>query len=398
MRDGMDPRELGERLQEARRARGLTQEDVAERLGVARTTVTALEKGTRRVRPDELIRLAELYGRSVNELLRERPRTPDMVVQFRAVISQDDPSVLQAVDRFKRHCDNYLFLETLCEAGRQPSLPEPYDVGGLPAERAGEYVARAERNRLGLGDGPIGDLRELLEDVYGLRVFFLGLPHRISGLFAFTYELGGCVAVNGGQPPERQRWSLSHELGHYLTNRFQADVLLGDEPLTGSRHERVADSFARHFLLPGPAVERRFDEVYRARGGAVTPADLIGMADFFGVSFQALIFRLEGLRRLPAGTWKRLHRRGFKVREARALLDLPVREARGDRFPRRYLILAAIAFARGVITEGQLAEILDTDRLSAREVLARLRNDLGIEDLELLQDVLSDSSRGDRNA
>ena len=49
--DAVGPRVLGQRLQEARRARGLTQQDVADSLELARTTITALEKGERRIRP-----------------------------------------------------------------------------------------------------------------------------------------------------------------------------------------------------------------------------------------------------------------------------------------------------------------------------------------------------------
>ena len=63
-----DPRAIGRRLQEARKARGFTQREVAESLGVARTTITALEKGERRPRPVELITMARLYGRSVRRL------------------------------------------------------------------------------------------------------------------------------------------------------------------------------------------------------------------------------------------------------------------------------------------------------------------------------------------
>ena len=46
----LDPRALGRRLQEARKARGLTQQDAAESLAVARTTITAIEKGDRQAR------------------------------------------------------------------------------------------------------------------------------------------------------------------------------------------------------------------------------------------------------------------------------------------------------------------------------------------------------------
>ncbi len=43
--DTIDPKLLGQRLQDSRKARGLTQQDVANELGMARTTVTALERG-----------------------------------------------------------------------------------------------------------------------------------------------------------------------------------------------------------------------------------------------------------------------------------------------------------------------------------------------------------------
>ncbi|MCY4411439.1 MAG: helix-turn-helix transcriptional regulator, partial [Caldilineaceae bacterium] len=56
--ESIPPPVLGRRLQGARKARGLTQKEVAESLGVARTTITALEKGERRTRPGELIQMA----------------------------------------------------------------------------------------------------------------------------------------------------------------------------------------------------------------------------------------------------------------------------------------------------------------------------------------------------
>src|SRR5439155_11215092 len=66
----INPRTVGVRLQEARKARGLTQQEVADQLSLARTTVVAMEKGERAVQPTELIRLANLYCRSIHDLLR----------------------------------------------------------------------------------------------------------------------------------------------------------------------------------------------------------------------------------------------------------------------------------------------------------------------------------------
>ena len=66
----IDPTVIGERLADARRARRLTQQQAAEELGVARTTITAMEKGDRRPRASELVKLAQLYGRPVGDFVR----------------------------------------------------------------------------------------------------------------------------------------------------------------------------------------------------------------------------------------------------------------------------------------------------------------------------------------
>jgi transcriptional regulator with XRE-family HTH domain len=60
---------LGARLKEAREYIGLLQEDVANALGIPRTSVHALEAGKRKVTGLELRRLARLYRRPVGWLL-----------------------------------------------------------------------------------------------------------------------------------------------------------------------------------------------------------------------------------------------------------------------------------------------------------------------------------------
>lgn len=193
----IDPRLLGERLQVAREARRLTQQQVAELLGLARTTLVAIEQGARRVRPGELVKLAELYGRPVSGLVRQGPVVPSFAVQFRAVLGpdrgQDTPAdtLGDAVESFHRWCDNYVYLESVTGARRPVPEPRFYDISGLSADRGGELVARSERNQLGLGESPIGDLRALLEEERGLRIFLLDLPARISGMFAYSRGRSG---------------------------------------------------------------------------------------------------------------------------------------------------------------------------------------------------------------
>lgn len=375
----LDPRLFGRRLQEARKARGLTQEKAAREIGAVRTTLVAIEKGERRIRPDELVRLAATYGRSVSELLRASEPVEAFAVQLRAALgpatlidgrAQDE--VGRAVLEFERLCEDYLALERLNESTLRRIYPVPYELGGIDPEQAGEDVAIAERNRLGLGDGPLLNLRDILENDVGLRIFALELPSRIAGMFTYTEQLGGCIALNRKHPPERRRMSLAHELAHFLSKRFAPEVTTLGRVQRRSDLERFADAFARAYLLPATGLRRRYTELRRSRKEGVTPADLCALAHLYFVSVEALALRLEELKLLRLGTWDRLKDAGFKVREAQALLHLPARRDDEPVVPIHYQYLAVRAYARGELTEGQFARFLRVDRLEARRIADEL--------------------------
>ena len=58
------------RLQEARKQAGLTQTEVAEKLGLPQSYVSKIESGERRVDAVELERLAKIYGKNVSYFLK----------------------------------------------------------------------------------------------------------------------------------------------------------------------------------------------------------------------------------------------------------------------------------------------------------------------------------------
>lgn len=367
----LDPREFGRRLQEARKARGWTQQQAADQLGVARTTLTAIEKGERRIQPTELIQLAALYGRSVGELLRRGEPVETFAVQFRATHAPGAPPQEELAayqGEFQRLCEDYLALEELCQAPLPRKYPQPYEIGGTAPEVAAEDVASAERTRLGLGEGPILSLRELLESDVGLRIFYIDLPSRVAAMFAYTDRLGGCLAVNRRHPEERRRQSVAHEFGHFLSKRYQPEVVLLGRYQRQPDHERFAEAFARCFLMPAAGLSRRYHELHRSREGRITPADLCRLAHFYFVSVEALTRRLEELRLVRPGTWERLQQAGFKVRKAQALLQLPQHRASDQPLPTRYIYLAAEAFERDELSEGQFARFLRVDRVEARRL------------------------------
>ncbi|MBI3977412.1 MAG: ImmA/IrrE family metallo-endopeptidase [Chloroflexi bacterium] len=370
-----DPRQLGRRLHEARTARGRTQQEAADHLGVARTTITAIEKGQRRIQASEIVRLASFYGRSVGELLRPGTPADAFTVQLRAVLLPGmdvENEIASGTAEFQRLCEDYLELERLCNAPLARKYPEQYRIEGVSPEAAGEDVAGAERNRLGLGDSPVLNLRELLENDVGLRIFYVDLPSRIAEMFAYTEELGGCLAVNRKHPEERRRMSLAHGYAHFLAHRHRPEIAVLGRYQRQPEQERFADAFARAFLLPGPGLRRRTNDLKRSRQGRFTPADLCVLADFYFVSVEALTLRLEELHLIPPGTWDRLQQTGFKPQEAREILQLRPRPAPDQKVPLRYLYLAAEAFEQDDLSEGQFARFLRVDRLEARRLFAEL--------------------------
>ena len=364
---------VGDRLREARKSKGMTQEDVARHLGIARTTVVAIERGDREPRPDELVALARLYNRPLNELLRESEPVQDFVAQFRISrgANDDQESLRESIVQLEELVDDYAELERLTGSRSVPATHPTYPVDSATIERSAESAAGSERSRLGLGEGPVLQLREVLENLVGLRVFALDLPAGIAAVFGRTSGDGGCIAFNANHPWERQRWSLTHEFAHFLTDRSRAEVTSLARYVRLPDHERFADSFARHFLMPSTGVTKYFLDLKVTRPDGVVVSDLLQMARYYEVSVQALILRLEDLRLIRPGTWERLRFQGFKVEEARRILDWAAQAPDAQLLPTRYIYLASEAYERELITEGQLAHFLRTDRVRARAIVDR---------------------------
>ena len=159
--DTLDLGELGKALRAARAENGLTQEDAAKLIGIGRTTLIDIEQGKRRLKAEELIKLAHGYGRQVSDFVRPRPEIEPFAVtltQFRgpSQLTEGDRKAIQpAIQQFEDLCRDYLELEDAGQSQLRQRYPAEYAYAGLPLDVAAETLAQEERVRLGLGDGPI---------------------------------------------------------------------------------------------------------------------------------------------------------------------------------------------------------------------------------------------------
>ena len=372
--DRADPRVLGQRLIEARKARGATQQEAAAHLGCSRPTLIAIEKGTRPVKPDELIRLAAFYGRRLHELVRPGPPTAALEPHLRAAVDASrggQEELAEAIAEFQRFVDDYRELERIAGVRSLHAYPPEERLPQRANLRHfAEHLAIRERSRLRLGDQPVLNLREVLENSAGLHVFYGGLPSGIAGMYAFVADLGCCIFVNRKHPPERRRATLAHEYGHFFCDRHKPGIDYLQENGRRPINERFADAFAMSLLVPESGVRRQFLDVTAATGDFQV-ADICRLSNYYFVSVEAMTLRLEELGLIQRGTWNLLKEERFQPGRAKKELGLPSGGA-GDEeaYPERYKYLAVGGFCQGKISEGQLARFLRCDRVTAREIVA----------------------------
>ena len=67
--------QTAQRLLEYRKSSGLSQEELAERIGVSRQAVSKWERGEASPDTDNLIALSEVYGVTLDELTKGKPET-----------------------------------------------------------------------------------------------------------------------------------------------------------------------------------------------------------------------------------------------------------------------------------------------------------------------------------
>ena len=217
--------DVGRRLRTARESVVLTQANVARKINMARTTLVSIEQGQRRVRIDELQKLAALYKTSANAILRHETACPDLVPRFRRLRQSTNAAVEKAVQLLNGLVSAETELETaLGIKHARRYLPERQILPGDMKEQA-EQNAQELRNWLGLGPGPILDIVSMLDQRLGIRVYIRKIDSKISGLFAYEEDVGACVLLNANHPVDRIRQSAAHELGHFYSARQRVEIL-----------------------------------------------------------------------------------------------------------------------------------------------------------------------------
>lgn len=408
--------ELSRRLRVARESSGLTQEQVAQGIGIARSAVAQLEAGRRAVSSVELVKLAALFGRDIGEFVAPAFQEEDRL----AALFRADPATpesraigdaLRACRALGRELTN---LERLLDIRRgvpvDANYSWPMPTTRWDAIQQGQRLAEAERRRLGLGVAPLANSIEMLSN-QGIRTGCIALPDDVSGLTFFDRDGGAFVIVNYEHARSRQRFSFAHEYAHVLVD-FSRSVLVSRASERSDLLELRANAFAAEFLMPEDGVRQViaalgkgrpsrarlevFDDVGSVEAESRTPPgtqaiqlyDVVQIAHHFEVSRIAVLYRLRNLKHISETEFHALRAledagNGKQLAVAMRLAAADQRGAQED-FHHRFLALALEAYRRDEISLSKLRELGVQAGLTVKQVDAMI-DDAGIADSELPQ-------------
>jgi Zn-dependent peptidase ImmA (M78 family)/DNA-binding XRE family transcriptional regulator len=266
---------IGARVRRAREARGVSQVELAEALSLSQAVVSNVESGARPLRVDELITISRVLGEEPDYFfapMREQ-RGPVGVTLRAEVADLHLPDFGDAINAFVDEIED-------------APLPAPKLAvkARKPEQAAIEIVASLRRTR------PPIDVLAVAREL-GVAVFVRPFPNALSALL-LRHGKNAFIGVNSHQAPVRQRFSVAHELGHFVlhhSDRHFIDygvpsAVEGELPGYNWEHERAANQFAAELLMPAEMV----------RQDARTTA-LSRLATRYDVSQEAMGFRLANL-------------------------------------------------------------------------------------------------------
>lgn len=268
----------GNRLAALRQLRGLSLEDCAQAVGLSPQTLEQVERGEGR--DEDVERLAKIFGLQVtgDEWVEPDDSSTFTVFLLHSATPTFDSADLVMFEEAMRAARIFTAQSPNAEQTAlnrrrfkavPPALPNPRD-----AAKQGHRLARQVREALKNPDQPLGDMRKLLEEHFGIPVLVRGLRSSDLRAAAALDADRVCAAVllsedDGSRllNPRLTSVYLAHELCHILFDpsrpgrvQIALDDQIKGEASAGRNKllEARAKGFAAELLLPEAGLARLF--------------------------------------------------------------------------------------------------------------------------------------------
>jgi Zn-dependent peptidase ImmA (M78 family)/DNA-binding XRE family transcriptional regulator len=260
MRKPSTPGFIGEKLKEAKEARGLNGTSLAELIGVSRQSISKYENGDQSPSPEVLEKISETLRLPVDYFITPRRRSVDTesATFYRSLSAATLTERLRAEKRYLWLQDIVAYLMTLVEFPEKnlPKFGIPEDPE-LITEQLIESIALELRKYWGLGLGPISNMVWLLEN-NGIIVSCYGLETATLDAFSqIQYDRPYIILGTDKCSTARSRFSAAHELGHLILHQGLTSKDIRN-PKTLKLIEAQANRFSGAFHVPEKAFSEDF--------------------------------------------------------------------------------------------------------------------------------------------
>ncbi len=166
-----------------------------------------------------------------------------------------------------------------------------------------EQKATELLDKLGVESAPV-PVEEAARSL-GAEVVYQAFEGDVSGM-VYRDPNRKLVGVNSSHAPNRQRFTVAHEVGHLVLHKgkpvfvdsFEGRINWRDG--ASAAEESEANAFAAELLMPRVFVNREVEKALEDR--SLSPVQLIAdMAKVFKVSQESMRYRLENLGILDPG-------------------------------------------------------------------------------------------------
>jgi Zn-dependent peptidase ImmA (M78 family)/transcriptional regulator with XRE-family HTH domain len=264
----------------AREARGLTQQNLADKLNLPRANVSRLENGDTNVQRDTLLAISAATQYPPQFFTQQGNFIPvNLAYRKREKVHLKLLTPIEAqMNIIRRHVQ---FITRALDKV-VPQLPA-FEV---TKEKTPSMIASMVRKQWNICNGVIEDLTSILESQGIIISAFDFGTARIDSRSMFTDDKYPIIFLNRSLLGDRLRYSLAYELGQLIMHTHS--VIPSERNVT-----KEANEFAAAFLMPKEDILKDFGE-------GVTLALLAKLKMKWKVSMISLLYRADDLRLITA--------------------------------------------------------------------------------------------------
>lgn len=291
----------------ARESRGLTQQQLSTRIGLEQYELSRTENGyTQSISESVLLKMAKVleYPKSFfYQEFRVYPLWMNFYRKHKTLSAKELKRIAALINIYRERVRRLLSSADI----EYLQIPD-FTIGeyGTP-----ENVANAVREYLKMPRGCVENVTELLEQL-GIIVIQLDFGIRkFSGASLFIDNNFHILFINK-MPPDRQRFTLAHELGHLVMHNAPRP----DEPL-----EKEADRFASEFLMPSKDIKPYLSDLSMEK--------LANLKLHWRTSMQSILEKAHSLGKITdrqhRNFWMKMSKSGYRLQEP-PRLDPPIEQ------------------------------------------------------------------------